>query len=1108
MAPDPRMIRAQRFPLHSAVDAGDLAKTRSLLESQSRCQINRKYDTSGQTPLHIAASTGCPAMVQMLIDAGAKIDEYDSVKQTALHYSMTNTRWGVMETLVKAGADVNCRRMKDGWTPLFLASIFGYSYKAQYLVDSGADVLLADQLGWTPEDWAGKYGLVAVRKIIRGAPGIVTESSGRKYVETEKEDKLEVPVEFDEGISKLLAKIDVKRKAKIEEHKKLFLKIEKEKMEEEKKNKAEQLRLDELDIKAQEENERKLNEATANIIERQKRLEKETHKEEKALTNESLDINKDLCVTKKAETTQNKADPTDSLKANVNKTHKQERNKKIKLNSTVDQAANNLKIINETEVRPQKEKDSSQVTTSNISEIDNADKIKKDPTDDVKAGGVEESHGQEGTDRSIHNTTPDKTVNDVKSMKKIKLTPTNGKVGSKLHESNLREDGKNIKHNKTLDQNVVDVKITKKKEFEVLEVNKPDTCKVETKIILEEQPIAIEYETETPNVKQTKDISESSYIDEATKSESNTICEKGEKLTIDSLILLTDKLANACEADKTDDEMDIKNKEASNTDIPENITESLSIGFDPPDMKRKSSEVNKRDSEKNLPASYIRNTTLETNETKGEKEVHQKKPEGISSGKKLTWEVHSDSFIKCKKKIGTTKDGQSNQSKLTNADMKIKEVSRINKIENSKDPKASLEKSMLDFTKDALNHPIHNETTNIEAGKPIQKHMKDCKMVQNLDTPCSDHRIPQNNSNNNEKAMKTDPSIEITTDDNGVRDIKEASRIITAENSKGEVKYISKIKVDKKNEESDALMNAKEETRLSSEIDNYYCDSKEVTKIEKEEKRKNDENVKNQNDKKGSAKEKELSVDIKDCPKDENNVVTKITTDLPKTSDQDTPANIPMIQDSKVNKETINVSEITKTFVETSSDNVHSDRNENTDSQNKLENCVLELRNKTDVKCDYSKDSKILIPPNQKPEESIKNLVLEKTDNVEDKEAQNSVDDIIQNSDLPEFIEDPEFINRIKVFNNYRNFGAMYSAKKNFRKAEWAFKNGIKQTAGQPARSKDQLRSILTAEIEFRLNRARSLAAMGMEGDAREECQAVLMIDSNNTVAAEMIRSH
>ena len=106
----------------------------------------------------------------------------------------------------------------------------------------------------------------------------MTESSGRKYVEMEKEDKLEVPVEFDEGISKLLAKIEIKRKAKIEEHKKLFLKIEKEKEEEEKRNKEkekEKLKLEELDLKAQEENERKLNEATANIIGRQNRLQKE-----------------------------------------------------------------------------------------------------------------------------------------------------------------------------------------------------------------------------------------------------------------------------------------------------------------------------------------------------------------------------------------------------------------------------------------------------------------------------------------------------------------------------------------------------------------------------------------------------------------------------------------------------------------------------------------------------------------------------------------------------------------------------------------------------------------------------------------------------------------
>ena len=123
----------------------------------------------------------------------------------------------------------------------------------------------------------------------------MTEISGRKYVEMEKEDKLEVPVEFDEGISKLLAKIELKRKAKIEEHKKLFLKIEKEKEEEEKRNKAkekEKLMLEELELKAQEENERKLNEATANIIGRQNRLQKEKEAQ-KDVQDESTNIKLD-----------------------------------------------------------------------------------------------------------------------------------------------------------------------------------------------------------------------------------------------------------------------------------------------------------------------------------------------------------------------------------------------------------------------------------------------------------------------------------------------------------------------------------------------------------------------------------------------------------------------------------------------------------------------------------------------------------------------------------------------------------------------------------------------------------------------------------------------
>ena len=161
-------------------------------------------------------------------------DETDCVKQTALHYSITNPRQGVVESLLRAGADVNQRRMKDGWSPLFLAGIFGFTRKVESLLESGADVLLCDDRGLTVMDWVARYGLKTVQSQLKLAPRRVTEASGKKYVEAEVEDKLQVPVEFDEGINKLLAKLEIKRKARIAEHKNLLMKMEKEKVEEKK----------------------------------------------------------------------------------------------------------------------------------------------------------------------------------------------------------------------------------------------------------------------------------------------------------------------------------------------------------------------------------------------------------------------------------------------------------------------------------------------------------------------------------------------------------------------------------------------------------------------------------------------------------------------------------------------------------------------------------------------------------------------------------------------------------------------------------------------------------------------------------------------------------
>ena len=129
-----------------------------------------------------------------------------------------------------------------------------------------------------------------------------------------------------------------------------------------------------------------------------------------------------------------------------------------------------------------------------------------------------------------------------------------------------------------------------------------------------------------------------------------------------------------------------------------------------------------------------------------------------------------------------------------------------------------------------------------------------------------------------------------------------------------------------------------------------------------------------------------------------------------------------------------------------------------------------------------------------------------------------SIDDHVKTVNLPDHIDDIEFNDKLKVFNNYRNFGAMYFAKNNFKKAEWAFKNGIKQSTSGTAKSKDQLRQFLGAEVEFRLCRARSVVvvvvvvvsacvspqsyfrccqSLLLPQEAVKECQAILKIESN-----------
>ena len=97
----------------------------------------------GYKAIECAAKNGYDECLQLLIKAGANVNESTALECTALY-----GHYGCMDILMKAGADVN---MKDemGYTALMHAAQEGYEKCVQVLVEAGADVNLPDETGYT-----------------------------------------------------------------------------------------------------------------------------------------------------------------------------------------------------------------------------------------------------------------------------------------------------------------------------------------------------------------------------------------------------------------------------------------------------------------------------------------------------------------------------------------------------------------------------------------------------------------------------------------------------------------------------------------------------------------------------------------------------------------------------------------------------------------------------------------------------------------------------------------------------------------------------------------------------------------------------------------------
>ena len=122
--------------LADAAWIGNAAVVKALLAGGA--DPNRKIGRWRKTPLSLAAEGGWSVrVVELLLDAGAKIDAKTGSKGTALAWAAEGGKLGAVRVLLDRGARIDARY--EGETPLSLACDMGRTKVVELLLERGAD---------------------------------------------------------------------------------------------------------------------------------------------------------------------------------------------------------------------------------------------------------------------------------------------------------------------------------------------------------------------------------------------------------------------------------------------------------------------------------------------------------------------------------------------------------------------------------------------------------------------------------------------------------------------------------------------------------------------------------------------------------------------------------------------------------------------------------------------------------------------------------------------------------------------------------------------------------------------------------------------------------
>ena len=164
-----------RTPLLKASSYGELAVVKMLVKAGAGVRVT---DEDGDNCLTLAAYFGYVEIVRYLV-AFPEVDVNHAEEEgyTALHFAGQENQPAVVEVLIDAGADVEAIEDDRGRTPLLLASLSGALDCVKLLVRAGAGVCVTDNEGDTCLILAAYFGRIETVRYLLCMPEVDVDHS-------------------------------------------------------------------------------------------------------------------------------------------------------------------------------------------------------------------------------------------------------------------------------------------------------------------------------------------------------------------------------------------------------------------------------------------------------------------------------------------------------------------------------------------------------------------------------------------------------------------------------------------------------------------------------------------------------------------------------------------------------------------------------------------------------------------------------------------------------------------------------------------------------------------------------------------------------------------